>query len=271
MRSIVGVAAAVLAALFVSVSPARASHQQDVGWITGGVSSEAEARAYPCPRTPAGGWERSGPVVCLDRLTDAWELTWDFQRGCTYDATGWRGDCLFDLDMGDHVRVWGTRGIVQVEFTLSWLHGEAVTPAPPTTPAPTSPPPAAGQDPTPRPTSTGPTPTPPPAPSPPPPPPPPPSGGSAPSPTAAPASPVPPAAGESVSADAPEAPSVPAVRSPDTASERSDAPSEVPLAAADARDGGRGGGIGAVILGVAVVLAGGVGVIAYRRRATSTD
>jgi hypothetical protein len=143
MRSIVGVAAAVLAALFVSVSPARASHQQDVGWITGGVSSEAEARAYPCPRTPAGGWERSGPVVCLDRLTDAWELTWDFQRGCTYDATGWRGDCLFDLDMGDHVRVWGTRGIVQVEFTLSWLHGEAVTPAPPDDPRPDQP--AAGR------------------------------------------------------------------------------------------------------------------------------
>lgn len=166
---------AVLLVVLVAAS-ARASHEVDEGWVDVGVSSEDEARAYPCPRTAAGGWERTGPVVCLDKVAPDWELWSASRTGCTHDATGWHGDCVFDLDMGDHVRVWGTRGVVSVRFTVTWLHGDAsdptptpstsptATPTPSPTPTPTSTPPSsstasptASHDPAP--SETGPTPT----------------------------------------------------------------------------------------------------------------
>lgn len=153
-------AGAVLLALPV---PAGASHQSDVGWIEGGVGSEEEARAYPCPVDAAGEWERVGPVVCLDKLTDQWDLVQDDMSGCTYDATGWRGDCIFDIDMDSYVKVWGTRGSFDEKFTITWLHGAGQSPSPSPTPSPTS-----SGSPSPGPSANQPTP---PAPPPPPPPP----------------------------------------------------------------------------------------------------
>jgi hypothetical protein len=142
---------------------ALAEHEADNGWIHGGVSSEEEARAYPCPTTALGGWERTGPVVCLQKQADNWQLEASPEgTGCTYDTTGWHGSCVFDLDAGDHIRVWGTRGIGWTAFTVTWLHplGSTGDPSPTPTPSPTlsptstpaaSPTPAATPSPTPAP------------------------------------------------------------------------------------------------------------------------
>lgn len=129
------VIAVALVAVAGTVLPAWAEHEVDVGWVDGGVSSEEEARAYPCSPMAAGGWERTGPVVCLDRRTDQWRLTAETARGCTRDATGWHGDCVFDIDMGDHVRVWGTRGVLSVRFEVTWLHTEPAQQDPRPSPA----------------------------------------------------------------------------------------------------------------------------------------
>lgn len=107
------------------VSSARAAHSE-TGYIHTGVGSEQEARAYPCPRTAAGGWERTGPVVCFDKAGASWTIAYEPPGpGCTYTATGWSGNCIFDIDMGDHVKVWGTRGIPYTPFRIVWGHGAA--------------------------------------------------------------------------------------------------------------------------------------------------
>lgn len=72
---------------------------------------------------PAGGWERYGPVVCFAKRGPAWEVRYDQERGaCHYDVTGYRGHCIFDFEEGDHIKVWGARGIQYTEFTVVWLH-----------------------------------------------------------------------------------------------------------------------------------------------------
>lgn len=105
---------------------AAAEHATEDVYIHTGVSSEEEARDYPCaPSADAEGWERSGPVVCLDKAADVWQLHYEVadDRGCTYHhASGWSGSCVFDLDMGDHIRVWGTSGIQMTTVTVDWGH-----------------------------------------------------------------------------------------------------------------------------------------------------
>lgn len=136
------VVVAVGGALVATGVPAVAAHEVDHGWVDGGVGSEEEARAYPCPVTEAGGWERVGPVVCLDKRTEAWDLDAETRRGCSYyPQTGWQGDCVFDLDMGSYIKVWGTRGAVSVAFTVTWLHA-GPTPSPTADPEPTDPSPS---------------------------------------------------------------------------------------------------------------------------------
>lgn len=116
---------------------ARATHHSDGGWVEGGVSNEEQARAYPCPVAPAGGWERYGPVVCFAKRGPAWEVRYDQERGaCYYDVTGYRGHCIFDFEEGDHIKVWGARGIQYTEFTVVWLHS---APSSTTRPAGSSP------------------------------------------------------------------------------------------------------------------------------------
>lgn len=124
----------VLAVALAGAGTAHAGHEGDRGWIHTGVGSESEARSYPCPTTAAGGWERTGPVVCLQKKAPTWDLEYTpAGSGCTYSQTGWSGSCIFDIDMGDHVKVWGTRGIPYTEFRILWLH-DGQTPAPDTDP-----------------------------------------------------------------------------------------------------------------------------------------
>ena len=104
---------------------ARSDHQRDEGWIYGGVGSESEARAYPCPAEATGEWSRTGPVVCIDKVAPAWDLEWtkeDESYSCGSSGAGMTGNCMFTIDMGTYVKVWGTRGIPMTKFTLTWLH-----------------------------------------------------------------------------------------------------------------------------------------------------
>lgn len=143
------VVAAVVAGLI--VPPASAEHLRSSGAVYGGVANEQEARSYPCPEAPAGGWERTGPVVCLAKQAPTWVLQIEDDRGCTYDATGYHGSCVFDIDMGDHVRIWGARGIPYTYFNVDWGHfppgeqasgdGDTTTTATPTGSAGTASPP----------------------------------------------------------------------------------------------------------------------------------
>jgi hypothetical protein len=137
----VGRMAAVVAtalAMALTGSPAAAEHMVDTGWIHGGVSSEDEARAYPCATGPLGGWERTGPVVCLEKQSTTWRLEASPEgSGCTYGPAGWHGSCVFDVDAGDHIRVWGTRGIGWTPFSVTWLHSGGEPDATPS-PSPTS-------------------------------------------------------------------------------------------------------------------------------------
>lgn len=107
-----GLVAAVLVAA-VDVPSARASRADD-GVVHTGVGSESEARAFPC--APAD----SGPVVCVPDRGTAWRLTSDATGECTEGVTGWYGDCVRAFDAGDHLRVWGTRGIPPREFRITW-------------------------------------------------------------------------------------------------------------------------------------------------------
>lgn len=117
--SLVGVATVVIG---LAAPPASAEHLRSSGAVYGGVANEQEARSYPCPEVAAGGWERTGPVVCLAKQAEMWALKIEDDRGCTYDATGYRGSCVFDVDMGDHVRIWGGRGIPYTSFIVDWGH-----------------------------------------------------------------------------------------------------------------------------------------------------
>lgn len=106
----------------IGAPPVSAEHLRSSGAVYGGVADEQEARSYPCPEARAGGWERTGPVVCFAKQAATWVLVIEDDSGCTYDATGYHGSCVFDIDMGDHVRIWGGRGIPYTYFTVDWGH-----------------------------------------------------------------------------------------------------------------------------------------------------
>lgn len=126
-------------------TPASADHLDDQGTVVGGVGSEAEALAYPCPKTPGGGYAKTGPVVCVSKRASVWRLTWDHNGyACNYGPGGWSGTCIFDNDMGDYIKVWGTRGIPDTDFTVQWGHGTSPSGGEPTPGSGTAPPPGGG-------------------------------------------------------------------------------------------------------------------------------
>ncbi|MDX1658573.1 MAG: hypothetical protein R3343_07125 [Nitriliruptorales bacterium] len=86
----------------------------DGGTIHTGVGSESEARDVPC--APGD----SGPVVCVPDRGGDWTLTSEASGDCSQGVTGWQGDCIFAFDAGDHLRIWGTRGIAPTTFTIQW-------------------------------------------------------------------------------------------------------------------------------------------------------
>lgn len=129
-RLIVGFSCALLFAS--AASPVRAQDASDTGYVHTGVGTQDEARTYPCPRTPAGGWEKTGPVVCLAKRAPGWDLSYqEVSTGCSYNAAGWTGNCIFVVEMPDHIRVWGTRGIQYTKFTISWRQQAVQATAPP--------------------------------------------------------------------------------------------------------------------------------------------
>lgn len=128
-----------------AVAPASADHMDDRGTVVGGVGSEAEAVAYPCPKTPSGSYATTGPVVCFAKRASVWSLTWEHNGySCSYGPGGWTGTCIFDNDMGDYIKVWGTRGIPDTSFTVRWGHAAAPSAQEPTPGAGAAPPPGGG-------------------------------------------------------------------------------------------------------------------------------
>lgn len=90
----------------------------DEGIIHTGVGSEDEARALPCP--PGS----SGPVVCVPDRGTSWRLTSDASGECSEGPVGWQGDCVRAFDAGDHLRVWGTRGLPPRTFRITWASSD---------------------------------------------------------------------------------------------------------------------------------------------------
>lgn len=137
--------ALVVGAVVMTAAPASADHMDDHGTIVGGVGSEAEAVAYPCPKTPSGSYATTGPVVCVSKRASVWSLTWEHNGySCSYGPGGWTGTCIFDNDMGDYIKVWGTRGIPDTSFTVRWGHATVPSEQEPTPGAGAAPPPGGG-------------------------------------------------------------------------------------------------------------------------------
>ena len=119
---------------FATPNPASATGETEQGRITTGIGSFELAEAAPCtPSTDTstgniGEWASEGPTVCFPKPAGVtgWDLDWEFTRGCSgywYLVAGYAsGDCLFVEDEGDHVKVWGSLGITDMPFTLTWEH-----------------------------------------------------------------------------------------------------------------------------------------------------
>lgn len=90
------------------------SAETEEGVIHTGVGTEDEARSFPCP--PGS----TGPVVCVPDQGTSWRLTSDATGECSEGPVGWYGDCVRAFDAGDHLRVWGTRGVPPRAFRISW-------------------------------------------------------------------------------------------------------------------------------------------------------
>ena len=119
---------AVLAVVAFTLSSASTT---DSGTIHTGVGSESEARDVPCP--PGD----SGPVVCVPDRGGNWTLSSEASGECSEGVAGWQGECIFAFGVGDHLRVWGTRGIPPTAFTIHW--STAAEDAPHAPPPPTAP------------------------------------------------------------------------------------------------------------------------------------
>lgn len=102
------------------------------GTIHTGVGSEQEARSFPCAPPDTGDAARSGPVVCVPAQEGSWTIESGASGECQEEPTGWRGACIFVLDLGHELRVWGTRGIPPTVFRITWSSDE---PSPSPTPA----------------------------------------------------------------------------------------------------------------------------------------
>ena len=107
-------ALAVFAILAAMPGLPTSTSSSDSGTIHTGVGSEAEASEFPCNGD-------SGPVVCVPDRGEGWRLSSDASGDCTDSLAGWYGDCVFAFDAGDHLRIWGTRGIPMRSFVITWI------------------------------------------------------------------------------------------------------------------------------------------------------
>ena len=102
----------VLLAVTVVLAPSAEAHE-DHGRVTGLVSKASEAAALPCG---VGN-------VCIPKQGARWSI--DQLDGCTIKSdvtTGFRmmGDCVLDIDEGDHLKLWAPLGAVDEDFAVIW-------------------------------------------------------------------------------------------------------------------------------------------------------
>ena len=140
MKHLAAIAAIALgAAATVAMPGTPAKAKENYGWIMKGLGNEDLAAATPCtPKELYGqlnGWETVGVVACFPKPVGAtsWTLDYETLDRDTEDTCWWTyhedllhplgeygGTCLFTIDEGDHVKVWGASGVVWQPFDIIW-------------------------------------------------------------------------------------------------------------------------------------------------------
>lgn len=136
------IGAAGVAGVLCAAVPAQAASPPGHGYLVAGVGNKEAARQMPCPsytiQHKTLGWSSQvGPVLCFTkpRGIKGYRVEHEFLDGCSAGyvgpnnatvmryATYWSGDCVFTVDEGTYVRIWGASSWRNVykPVTLHWV------------------------------------------------------------------------------------------------------------------------------------------------------